>query len=77
MSLGSQDFGHCWFQCDLFPPRVRTCTIAASCQRLLIVCTATIILQRLQLDACSKLAFRVFSGILCTVPSIIRLYEFE
>jgi len=77
MTLGSQDFGHCRFQYDLLPPRVRTRTIAASCQRLLIVCTATIILQRLHLDACSKLAFSVFSAILCTVPSIIRLYEFE
>jgi len=77
MALGSQDFGHCWFQCGLLLPRVRTCTIAASCQRLITVCTATIILQRLHLDACSKLAFCVFSAILRTAPSIIRLYEFK
>ena len=43
----------------------------------MIVCTATIILQRRHLDACSKLAFCVFSAILCTVLSIIRLYESE
>ena len=35
MALVSQDFGHSWFQCCLLLPRVRTRTIAASCQRWL------------------------------------------